>query len=744
MSYSVLSNPNPDKLQLAKVTGKNDYADDHAFGGALYTAYLGSPYPHAKITAIDTSAAEALAGVKAVTTYKDCPVFTQELFYVGQEVAAVAATSRNIATQAASLISVTYQVLPYVTDLDKAIANTTLSGVLPNTNEVGEPLEASWGDITAGFATAGVVVAEDTVGMSAGFQHSTCEPRSCIAIWDESMQDKLTVYTDSQNPFGQRSAIAGALGIPLGDVTVITHGTGGGFGDKHFSEWCVVAAVLAKKAGAPVVNHLSRKDNYLTATQQYPNRAHIKIGATSDGTIVAIDAEYWTDVGAAPWPAVGDAISPLQITFNVANAHFKGHSITTNKPRCYYWRTVGEPGGLFLMDIVLEELAAKLSMDPLQLRMKNIKKLGDLDNGSLGLNTGQKGLPFASMALDQCFQKVADGIGWTSKWHAAGAKTLPDGRMHGIGVSGYVCNKGQWGGEVDGAIITSTTDGKFFLMIGQSSINTEASTQTYVAAEAIGCKGEDVKLGDYGNTATCQNCGAQGGSTRTVTTGHAVRQAGFDVRNQLFTYAAPMLHTTTDKLSASLGKIYLTSDPTQFVTIAAVLADAGTPPIIGKGYTPYDNSKVIRTTPAAAVEIAVDTDTGAIEVLNITSACDVGTANSKLGCEGQIEGGACQSLGHQLFWGWDYDASNGIPMNPSFLFQKPETIMDCPAPTNLTPYVVESHDALGPFGAKGLGEPPYGTIGSAMSSAIYNATGKYVRAQPSTPWAVLQALGKSM
>ncbi|HVP22913.1 MAG TPA: molybdopterin cofactor-binding domain-containing protein, partial [Conexivisphaerales archaeon] len=541
-----------------------------------------------------------------------------------------------------------------------------------------------------------------------------------------------------------RSAIAGALSLPLENVTVITHGTGGGFGDLHFSEWCVVAAVLAKKAGAPVMNALSRKDNYLTATQQYPDRGHVKIGAKPDGTLVAIDAEYWTDVGAFAWPAVGDAISPLQITFNVPNAHFKGHTITTNKPKCAYWRTVGEPGGLFIMDIVLEELAAKLNMDPLQLRLKNIKKLGDTDNGSLGLNSGQQGLPFASMALDQCFQKVSSGIGWSSKYHAPGAKTLPDGRMHGIGVSGYVCNKGQWGGEVDGAIITSTTDGGFFLMIGQSSINTEASTQTYVAAEAIGCNAGDVKLGDYGNTATCQNCGAQGGSTRTVTTGHAVRQAGFDVRNQLFTYAAPMLKTTPDKLSASLGKIYLTSDPTKFVTMATVLADGGTPPIIGKGYTPYDNSKVIRTTPAAAVEIAVDTNTGAIEVLDIFTACDVGTANSKLGCEGQIEGGACQSLGHQLFWGWDYDASNGTPMNPSLLYQKPETIMDVPIPTNITPYVVESHDALGPFGAKGLGEPPYGTIGAAISNALYNATGKFVYSQPSTPWAVLKALGKSM
>jgi CO/xanthine dehydrogenase Mo-binding subunit len=396
------------------------------------------------------------------------------------------------------------------------------------------------------------------------------------------------------------------------------------------------------------------------------------------------------------------------------------------------------------MDIVIEELIAKLNIDPVQFRLKNVKTMNDTDNGSLGLNVGQQGLPFSSMALPQCIQKVADGIGWTTKWHAPGTKTLADGRLHGIGITGYVCNKGTYGGEVDGAIITTTADGGFFLMIGQSSIQQEVSAQTYVAAEAIGVNGADVKLGDYGNTATCQNCGAQGGSTRTVTTGHAVRQAGFDVKNQLFTYAAKMLKTTADQLDAKGGKIFLKSDPTKFVTHAAVLADGGTPPIIGKGYTPYDTSRVIRTTPAAAVEIAVDTDTGAIEVLNIVTTSDVGTANSKLACEGQIEGGALQSLGHQLMWATVIDQSNGVYMNPSYLDQKPMTILDTPIPSNLTAIVVESGDLIGPFGAKGLGEPPYGTVGTAISNAIYNATGKWVKSQPSSPWLVLKALGKSM
>ncbi len=173
MSLNVLGNANPDKLGLQKATGKHDFSTDHVFEGKLYARMLGSPYPHAKITAIDTSAAMALPGVKAVTTYVDCPIMTQELFYVGQEVCGVAATDEHIASQALKLVNVTYQTLPWVVDIDKAMASgAPLTGLIPNTNEVGEPLTATWGDVNAGFAASDVVV-EDTIGMSASYQHST-------------------------------------------------------------------------------------------------------------------------------------------------------------------------------------------------------------------------------------------------------------------------------------------------------------------------------------------------------------------------------------------------------------------------------------------------------------------------------------------------------------------------------------------------------------------------------------------
>jgi CO/xanthine dehydrogenase Mo-binding subunit len=723
------------------VTGKLDYSTDHVFEGKLYAAMLGSPYPHAKITAIDTSAAMALPGVKAVTTYLDCPIMTQELFYVGQEVCGVAATDPHIASQALLLVKVTYSVLPFVTNIDAAITNNTLTGLIPNTNEVGEPLTGGWGDVNAGFAASDVTV-EDTIGMSASYQHSTLEPRSCIAVWDDILQDQLTIYTDCQNPFSFRSTVAGALNIPLENVTIITHGTGGAFGDLNFNTHNVVAAVLAKKAGAPVQYHLSRKQNYLSSTQQYADRGDIKLGAKSDGTLMAIQATFWTDIGAFPWPAVGDAISPLQITFNVPNASFTGHTITTNKPQGAYWRCVGEPGGLFDMEPVIEQLCVKLNMDPVQFRLKNVKTMNDTDNGSLGLNAGQSGLPFSSMALAKCIQDAANSIGWTTKWHAPGTKVLSDGRYHGIGISGFVCNKGTSGGDIDCAIINSTTDGGFFLNVGISSIQDTVSALTYLAAEAIGVSAGDVRIGAYGDTSVTQNCGGQGGSTRCITTGAAVLQAGLDVQSQLFAVAAPMLKTTPDKLSAKLGNIFVTGTPTQSVTVAAVLA-ASPNPIVGRGYNTYPTKMVTRTTCATAAEVAVDEATGAIEVLDMVTADDVGTSLTHNGTTNQIMGGAVQSLGYALMWSWFVDDSVGVPMNPSFLGHRFPTQNDFPTPDNFTAIIEESYDKNGPLGVKGLGEPPLATPAAAIVNAIYNATGKWVRSQPATPWAVLKALGKS-
>jgi CO/xanthine dehydrogenase Mo-binding subunit len=735
MSYNVIGKPGiPDKQAVQWATGKLDFANDHVFEGMLYARILTSPYPHAKITSIDTSEAEKMPGVKAVTTYKDCPYMTQELFYCGQEVAAVAATDPHIAAQAIEKIKVTYQQLPYVLDAEEAMKpGAPLVGVVPNSNIVGEPLVITRGDVNAGFAQADVIV-EDTVGWSANQQHSPLQPRSCIAVWDYSTQEKLTVYTNSQNPYGQRAELAAALKIPLNSVTVISHGTGGGFGDLHVAEWLIIAAVLAKKAGKAVHYQLTRRENYLTATHQYADKARIKLGAKSDGTIVACDATFWSDVGAMPMPLVGDAISPLQLTYRIPNAKITGYSIVTNKPRCAYWRCVGEPGGVFLMEIVIDQLAEKLGMDPLQLRLKNVVTDADKDMAT--------GLPFSSMAMKEVLQKAADGAGWATKWHPKGALKLADGRYHGIGVNGFVCNKGAMFGDVSCPIIISTRDGKFTILVGHSRIQETPSCLAWIAAEELGVNHDDVVVGDWGNTSTTQDCGFQGGSTRVITAGKAAQWAAKDVKEQLFKYAAEMLGVTPDQLDARAGKIFVKSDPTKFVTHADVLSSYTTPPIVGRGYTPYDWSMTTRTEAATVSEVAVDPDTGDVEVLSLVTADDLGRTIHLLGSEAQIEGAAVMAISFGLMQEQVVDMTNGVVLNPSYLDCKLPTILDTPLPTNLKPIIVESNDKIGPFGAKGLGEPPVGTPAGAITNAIYNAVGVWVKEQPATPWRVLKALGK--
>jgi CO/xanthine dehydrogenase Mo-binding subunit len=724
-----------DKFALMKATGKMDFSTDHVFEGMLYARILTSPYAHAKITSIDTSAATALAGVKAVATYQDCPLLTQELFYMGQEVAAVAAVDPHIAAQAVELIKVTYQQLPFVLDAEEAMKSTSpLVGVNPGSNILGEPVSVTWGDTAAGFAASDVTV-QDTIGWSARHGHSTLEPRSCIAVWDNSLQDQLTVYTNSQDVFAQRAAIAADLKLPITSVTVVAHGPGGGFGDLGGTvDHIEIAAVLAKKAGAPVQYHLTRRENYLTAFHQFPDKATIKIGAKSDGTLVALEGTIYSDVGAIPMPLVGDAMSPIQLTYNIPNFKLTGYSIVTNKPRCGYFRCVGEPGGLWDFEPVLDQLAEKLHMDPVQLRIKNSKTMADKDNGT--------GAAFTSMALKEVFQKAADGIGWTSKWHAKNSKQLADGRYHGMGISGFICNKGNY--ILQRTIsIASTRDGKFLVNVGLGGAFHETpSSQALLAAEALGVNEEDVDIGSFGDTSTTQDCSMMAGSSGMITTGTATLDAAKEMKAQLFTYAAYKLSTTPDKLDALGGKIFLKSDPTKFVTHADVLGDIVTPPLNSKGYCTFAMQTTVRTEVASAVEVAVDAETGKVEVLNVVTADDLGRAVYWKGAEAQIEGGNVQSIGYELTWTQVVDANNGVCLNPDFLNCKFPTMKDVPV-TSITPIIVESIDSSGPFGAKGLGEPPLATPAAAISNAIYNAVGVWVKDAPITPWKLLKALGKA-
>jgi len=735
MSYTVIGSAGAaatDNFAMSRVLGRWKFPADQKLDGLLYTSILSSPYPHAKITNIDASAALALPGVMAVATYKDIPYFSQELFYVGQEVAAVAATDPDIAEQATDLIKVTYSVLPFVINPDDALKNTVLTGVTAGTNIVGgQPSVITVGNTTNGFTASDTIVEED-MGWSAVYQHSPVISRTALAVWANDSTPKLTVWTVSQNPFAQVQSLAGYLKIPYKDVRVITHGTGGGFGDLHTAEWCCVAAVLSKMTGRPVLNQLSKKDNYLQAIRQYRNKAHLKIGAKKDGTLMAVEGTVWLDSGGNSGFGVGDTLSPMQITYRCPNLKLTGYAINTNTPGTGAWKCVGEPGGTWLFEQVMDDLAYKLNMDPVQFRLKNLMTASEKDPAT--------GLPYSSLGAVDCLQKASTAIGWSSKWHAPGAKQLSDGRYHGIGVASFICNKGPvaiYGAT--GPVVFSTADGGFHVNLGQSNINTTAREMTMIAAETLGVPLDSVDIGEVGDTNASNNCGMQGGSSRTGHTGNGVIAACNDLKQQIFALAATALSTTPDKLSVSNGKIFITADPTKSTTYATILASAA--PLNGRGYNVMDYTKTTRTGSTTCVEVAVDKETGDVEITNIVIADDIGQVIYPLGALGQMRAAMVHGIGFTTMWHQSVDASAGVMMNPDLRGHRFPMMTDVPVASVTQALFSETHDSLGPYGAKGLGEPPVGSPGPAIANAVYNAIGVRMNEQGVAVVNVLKALG---
>lgn len=725
---------NHDKQAVDIVTGRLDYASDHLSGKKLITRILPSPHAHAIIVSIDASKALALDGVEAVTTYEDCPVFKKEIGYRGQEVAAVAAVDEATAAYATQLIDVEYEVLPHVVDPDEAAeAGAPLVGTYPESN-VSPAGELLRGDIEAGFAEADVTI-EQSVGWSSYFQHGPLDSCSAVVYWTG---DQVYVWITSQNPFSQRNQLSGTLGLPLANIHLISHGTGQGFGDKHSSEWATVAAVLAKKAGKPVQFAMSRAENFLNRQHIYPVKGTITVGVKNDGTMTAIDANFHDHGG---W---NQSYTPIKITYKCPNARFTNDSVVTNTPPMGPWRCVWDPQANFVMDIVLDKVAEELGMNPLDFRLKNIvtPDMPDQDSGK----------PLSSNSIREVLETLRDAIGWEQKWHAPGTKTLPDGKMHGIAIRAHISSFGSLSSPV-GAIVNVNRDGTALIDVGTSRAGGGTSSALCsIVAETLGMNYEDVNVGDWGNTDVMADGGGQGGSTRVITLGAAFQMAALEARAKLFETAATMLDVSVDELEAEGGKIFEKANPSNSKTIGEVSARTRGP-VIGTGITwnselrkPVAGFDIgepceVRTMVGAAVEVAVDTETGEVEILNLIGADDMGRAIFRKGCENQIEGGLEIQVGEALLYEQIIDKGNGATLNTSYVDNKWPTTLDLHTDRHRA-IIVESIDAVGAYGCKGLGEPPV-CSNVVIVQAVYNAIGVWVPEQPIYPQDILKALGKA-
>ena len=744
------------------VTGKLDFAADHLPGKKLFGRIKCSPHPHAKILSMDISKAQALPGVKAIANWENCDVLTdmgveaydtgttlrslmpQEITWWGQAVAIVVATEPNIAEQAIDLLEIEYEELNYVIDPDDAQKSSSpLVGCWEGSNVRENPGPVVRGDIEAGKA-----IADKKATLSADwsnyFQSSNIEPRVTLAWWDG---DHVHVRLPTPGAFNSRSVIWGFLDneVPLSHIHVVSHGTGMIVGDKinPYLE-CAAAVRLSRMLkGAPVCMNYSRREFFLNTQHQHPATATIEMGLKNDGTITYMEGAFYGQCGGEGSAWASDLKFPIVNTIKCPNVHIKTFDVATNIPWTGIYRSVQNPPGDYCMEVILDKAAELVGMTPYEFRMKNYTWPQDpqQDNGK----------PFSSQAVRQNLETVATAINYSNKWHEPDAKTLDDGRKHGIGIAGCVESHSAMGGSI-GAIINMTKDGKALTNHGLTRVGCGTNaTCNAIVAEILGLQYEDVITGDWGNTDVASDAQPQWGSMGTITNGAAWLKAAEDVRDQLFDRAAAALSVAKQNLSIGEGKVYVTGDKATYKTVRELCAQA--PQLIGKGYSWAQNLQrdlhgfkkgtpaETRCTCASATEVAVDTETGEVELLKICNSIDCGRIINLDGVTKQLYAGMDSIAAQALYWEQIVDGVYGGVLNPNFLDHRWPTSLDIDRETVFEPLPIETDDAVGPLGAKGIGEPVITTYGSVVC-AVYNAIGKWIT-PPITAAKVLKALGKA-
>jgi CO/xanthine dehydrogenase Mo-binding subunit len=730
-----------DKQGPEIVTGQIEAPDDVYLGQRLFARILECPHAKAKVKSIDVSQAMALAGVVATVDHTEVPGWVAEKYFVGAPVVAVAAVDEDTCYQAMKLIKVEYEILNGVISPDDAMqANAPLVGLWPDNNmHVRVDLTRGKGG-DAGLANADVSVNE-AISWSTPHQTAPIEGGNCTAWW---IGDHLYAWVSTQNPHGEHSGFAGSFQIKHNQVSVYSHGQGGGFGGGRAAVQ-LPAAALAKKTGKVVALHSDRTWQFKNGARQFKTRAQIAIGAKKDGTITGIKAEYWTDSGTNPGTPCNDSHQPLATTFKCPDASFKINGIITNTQPTGYYRCVSHPGGAWCMNVALTKLAEKLGMDPLEFRLKNLTTQADKD--------GLTGNPNSFHTIKQTFETCAEKIGYAAKKHAPNTKTLPDGRKHGIAITGHLDGHGGYS-PGRAAIITLRPDGTCYINAGISRAGCgTVNAHCHFVAETLGLKYEDVAAGDYGNSAVTANGGQQAGSSNTTCTGAAFVMAARDARVQVMETAATLFTPPVkpEDLDARDSKIFLKADPTKSITYAAVGAKNGT--IIGRGVGwpatlqrkvldwPIGTACTQRPACAAAAEVAVDTETGEIEILNYAAVTDIGRIIFNQGMYAQGEAGVDHMIAQGLYWDFVIDPATGAMLNPCFLNHRFPGALDLPL-DKYSVTILEGDSAVGPYGATGAGEPVSSNY-ACISQAVYNAIGAWIPDSPMHPWKILKALGKA-
>jgi CO/xanthine dehydrogenase Mo-binding subunit len=700
----VVGHPTPRVDAAERVSGKANYTRDIYLDGMLYAHVLRSPHPHARIKSIDTSKAKAVPGVKAIITNENAKVvwgagstaggvqysddikkittqkryaFNNPVRYVGEPVAAVAAVDRHTAEDAARLIVVDYEVLPFVLDQEEALKPDAPKiwpegNLSPDARNQWQPVVQKRGSIDDGFKSADrVFEARYSTVMC---HNAQMEPRSCVAHWEG---DKLTVYTPTGGIANCHHDIARDLGIPDEKVRVICHYMGGNFGNKNQNQDAdLITAILAKEAGAPVKLEFSRKDDFLGMHGRWPTVQYYKVGVKNDGTLTAIQLRTVSNMG--PYRKNNGGVSGIEL-YDCEHTESTLFPMYTNRTTSANFRGPNDPQGYYPIQSHMDDIAYALKMDPVDFVLKNMTK-------------PNARTVFTNYTLDECVKRGAEMFEWKKRWKPVpGSDPGPIKRGAGVAFMSFRAGVGS-----SSAVITVDSKEQYTVYVGVTDVGPGAkTTMNIIAADALDVPLSQVKV-VWGDTDTCPYSVGESGSRTTTMTGEAIVVAARDLKKQMADKGLP--------------------------AGTAMLKASATP-------QPRIQGKIRNCFGANFVEVEVDTELGSVKIVKFVAVHESGRIMNPLTAISQVKGGVAMGIGMALHENMIYDQRTGIPVVTGYYFDRVVTHLDVP---DVEVEFIEADDGYGPFGAKGIGESGMITTPAAISNAVFNAIGRRIKDLPIT------------
>jgi CO/xanthine dehydrogenase Mo-binding subunit/aerobic-type carbon monoxide dehydrogenase small subunit (CoxS/CutS family) len=717
------------------VTGKARFTLDVAVEGLQHIKLLRSPHAHARIRAIDTSAALAVPGVCAVLTHRDAPatlfstarhqdrsidaddtrVLDDVVRFVGQRVAAVIADSEAAAEEGCRKLTVDYEILPAVFDPEEALRagapivhdKAPESRIRDPKRNLAAEVHGNFGDVAAGFAVADVV--HEGTYFYPRIQHVHLETMCAIAWLDP--QGRLNVRSSTQVPFLTRQELARVFGLDEAKVRVFCERVGGGFGAKQEMIVEDIVALAALKTGKPVKIEFTREEQFTAATTRHPMKVHVKIGAKTDGTITAMQMHVISNTGAYgnhAAPVLEHACSESISVYRCANKKVDGYAVYTNTVPAGAFRGYGLPQTGFAVESAIDEVARAIAMDAFAFRRRNVIRRGE---PMIGAQISPSDVIYGSYGLDQCLDLVENAM----RAPHEGEKLSSDWQI-GQGTALTMIDTVPPGGHYSDTSIWLEADGSYAMTVGTAEFGNGTSTvHQQIAASVLTAKPSQINFTQADTDHGGHDTGAYG-SSGTVVAGRATQLAAESLRETLITFA--VAHSRCERNTCKLtdGAILCGSKAIALADLHKAATASG---IDLKAHGTADGSPRSVAFNVQGFRVAVNRISGEIKILKSVQAADAGAVINPMQCRAQVEGGVAQALGAALFEEVVVDG-HGRVTNPTLRNYHIPAFADVP-PTEVL--FAKTSDMLGPFGAKSMSESPYNPVAAALGNAIRDATG---------------------